>query len=195
MTLLKHSQDQPQVSMGGTAQVCAPPEDHSWEPYLGISFPRSTPWVCVTICMLQVREPRLRGMRGLALAPHHWGGGWGWWNPGQPTSTAHSLSSSSLSPLDTRLFLKAHAKPKHTLSRVAHTLGWGQISPPSFRSVISSSDGVLGKMLPRWKVTWWGADTQIFRVPHPPHTHSHWLPLFTPSHPFKISACASFLTN
>lgn len=185
MTLLKHRQDQPRVSMGGTAQVCAPPEDHSWEPYLGISFPCSTPWVCVTICMLQVREPRLRGTRGLALVPHHWRrgrGGWGWWNPGQPNTTAYSLSSSSLSPLDTGLFLKAHAKPKHTLSRVAHTLGWGQISPPSFRSVISSSDGVLGKMLPRWKVTWLGTDTQRFRVPHPP-THPQPLASFVHSIP------------
>lgn len=116
--------------------------------------------------MLQVRGPRLRGVRGLALALHHWRGG-GWWNPGQPTSTAHSLSSYSLSPLDTGLLLKAHAKPKHTLSRVAHTLGWGQISPPCFRSVISSSDGVLGKTLSRWKVTWWGL-TRRLRVTHPP---------------------------
>ena len=29
----------------------------------------------MTVFMLQVRGPRLRGVRGLALALHHWGGG------------------------------------------------------------------------------------------------------------------------
>ena len=52
-------------------------------------------------------------------------------------------------PLGHRAVPKGTSKAKHTLSRGAHTLGGGQISPPCFRSLISSSDGVLGKTLPR----------------------------------------------
>lgn len=78
-----------------------------------------------------------------------------------------------------------------THCQALHAWGWGQLSPPCFRSVIYSSEEALGKICQdeRWldgRLTHRGTGS-----PTPPHTHSHWLPLSTPSHSIKISACAS----
>lgn len=132
-----------------------------------------------------MRWLRLKGARGLAQAPHHWG----WeWNPRQSASTACLL-----------IHLVSHTKEcswrhmwgQSTHCQALHAWGWGQLSPPCFRSVIYSSEGALGKICQdeRWldgRLTHRGTGS-----PTPPHTHSHWLPLSTPSYSIKISACAS----